>query len=211
MQNPTSEEGAILKREWWKPWEQERIPKLQHVIQSYDTAFSAKETADYSAITTWGVFFPKEDGKPALILLDAMKGKFDFPELKALAMDQYKYWEPESVIIEAKATGEPLMQEFRRMGIPVIPFVPSRGKDKHSRVNACAPVFESGQIYYPEDEKFAEEVIEECAAFPHGAHDDYVDSTTQAVLRYRQGNFIELLNDHEEEFYNVPKEYKYYG
>jgi predicted phage terminase large subunit-like protein len=211
MQNPTSEEGAILKREWWIPWDKPTMPKLQHVIQSYDTAFSAKETADYSAITTWGVFFPKEDGKPAMVLLDAMKGKFDFPELKAIAMDQYKYWEPESVIIEAKATGEPLMQEFRRMGIPVIPFVPSRGKDKHSRVNATAPVFESGQIYYPEDEKFAEEVIEECAAFPHGAHDDYVDSTTQAVLRYRQGNFIELLNDHEEELYNVPKEYKYYG
>ena len=96
------------------------------------------------------------------------------------------------------------------MGIPVIPFVPSRGKDKHSRVNACAPVFESGGIYYPEDEKYAEEVIEECAAFPHGAYDDYVDSTTQAVLRYRQGNFIEMMNDYEDEFYNIPKEYKYY-
>ena len=211
MQNPTSEEGAILKREWWKPWDKPNIPKLQHVIQSYDTAFSAKETADYSAITTWGVFFPNEDGKPAMILLDALKGKYDFPELKAVAMDQYKYWEPETVIIEAKATGEPLMQEFRRMGIPVIPFVPSRGRDKHSRVNACAPVFESGGIYYPEDEKYAEEVIEECAAFPHGAHDDYVDSTTQAVLRYRQGNFIEMINDYEEELYKVPKEYKYYG
>jgi predicted phage terminase large subunit-like protein len=211
MQEPTSEEGAILKREWWRPWTKRNIPKLQHVIQSYDTAFSAKETADYSAITTWGVFFPKEDGKPAMILLDALKGKFDFPELKAVALDQYKYWEPESVIIEAKATGEPLMQEFRRMGIPVIPFVPSRGKDKHSRVNATAPVFESGQVYYPEDEKYAEEVIEECAAFPHGAHDDYVDSTTQAVLRYRQGNFIEMLSDYEEEFYKVPKEYNYYG
>ena len=211
MQNPTSEEGAILKREWWQVWEHERIPKLQHVIQSYDTAFSAKETADYSAITTWGVFFPQEDGKPAMILLDALKGKFDFPELKAVAMDQFKYWEPESVIIEAKATGEPLMQEFRRMGIPVIPFVPSRGKDKHSRVNACAPVFEGGQIYYPEGEKYAEEVIEECAAFPHGANDDYVDSTTQAVLRYRQGNFIEMLSDYEEERYNIPKEHKYYG
>jgi predicted phage terminase large subunit-like protein len=210
MQNPTSEEGAILKREWWQVWEHEKIPKLQHVIQSYDTAFSAKETADYSAITTWGVFFPEEDGKPAMILLDALKGKYDFPELKAIAMDQYKYWEPETVIIEAKATGEPLMQEFRRMGIPVIPFVPSRGKDKHSRVNACAPVFEGGQIYYPEGEKYADEVIEECAAFPHGANDDYVDSTTQAVLRYRQGNFIEMLSDYEEERYNVPKEYKYY-
>jgi predicted phage terminase large subunit-like protein len=211
MQNPTSEEGAILKREWWQVWEHERIPKLQHVIQSYDTAFSAKETADYSAITTWGIFFPQEDGKPAMILLDAIKGKYDFPELKAIAMDQYKYWEPETVIIEAKATGEPLMQEFRRMGIPVIPFVPSRGKDKHSRVNATAPVFEGGQIYYPEGEKYAEEVIEECAAFPHGANDDYVDSTTQAVLRYRQGNFIDMLSDYEEESYNIPKEHKYYG
>jgi predicted phage terminase large subunit-like protein len=211
MQNPTSEEGAILKREWWQVWEHERIPKLQHVIQSYDTAFSAKETADYSAITTWGIFFPQEDGKPAMILLDVIKGKYDFPELKAIAMDQYKYWEPETVIIEAKATGEPLMQEFRRMGIPVIPFVPSRGKDKHSRVNATAPVFEGGQIYYPEGEKYAEEVIEECAAFPHGANDDYVDSTTQAVLRYRQGNFIDMLSDYEEESYNIPKEHKYYG
>ena len=211
MQEPTSEEGAILKREWWLPWEKPTMPKLKHVIQSYDTAFSAKETADYSAITTWGVFFPKEDGKPALILLDALRGKYDFPELKAIAMEQFKYWEPESVIIEAKASGEPLMQEFRRMGIPVIPFVPTRGKDKHSRVNACAPVFESGGIFYPKDEKFAEEVIEECAAFPHGAHDDYVDSTTQAVLRYRQGNFIDLIDDYEEELYKVPKEYRYYG
>ena len=211
MQNPTSDEGAILKREWWIPWEGQRIPKLQHVIQSYDTAFSAKETADYSAITTWGVFFPEEDGKPAMILLDALKGKYDFPELKAVAKDQYTYWEPETVIIEAKASGEPLMQEFRRMGIPVTPFVPSRGKDKHSRVNACAPVFESGGVYYPPDEKFAEEVIEECAAFPNGEYDDYVDSTTQAVLRYRQGSFIEMMNDYEEESYKIPKEYNYYG
>jgi predicted phage terminase large subunit-like protein len=139
---------------------------LQHVIQSYDTAFSAKETADYSAITTWGVFYPQEGGAANLMLLDAMKGKFDFPELKNMALEQYKFWEPESVIIEAKASGEPLMHEFRRMGIPVIPFVPSKGKDKHTRVNATAPLFESGSIWYPEGERFADEVIEECAAFP---------------------------------------------
>ena len=71
------------------------------------------------------------------------------------------------------------MQEFRRMGIPVIPFVPSKGKDKHTRVNATAPLFESGSIWYPEGERFADEVIEECAAFPNGEYDDYVDSTTQ--------------------------------
>jgi predicted phage terminase large subunit-like protein len=210
MQNPTSEEGAILKREWWQPWEKETLPQLQHVIQSYDTAFSKKETADYSAITTWGVFFPEEGGAPNIILLDAIKGKFDFPELKVVALDANKYWEPETIIIEQKASGEPLTQEFRRMGIPVVPFTPSRGNDKHTRVNSCAPVFESGAVWYPYGEKFAEDVIDECAAFPHGANDDYVDSTTQAILRYRQGNFVELYSDYVDQEEQVRKSYNYY-
>ncbi len=210
MQNPTSEEGAILKREWWQPWEKESLPQLQHVIQSYDTAFSKKETADYSAITTWGVFFPEEGGAPNIILLDAIKGKFDFPELKVVALDANKYWEPETIIIEQKASGEPLTQEFRRMGIPVVPFTPSRGNDKHTRVNSCAPVFESGAVWYPYGEKFAEDVIDECAAFPHGANDDYVDSTTQAILRYRQGNFVELYSDYVDQEEQVRKSYNYY-
>jgi predicted phage terminase large subunit-like protein len=181
-----------------------------HVIQSYDTAFSKKETADYSAITTWGVFYPVEGEGPNLILLDALRGKYDFPELKAVALDANKYWEPESIIIEQKASGEPLTQEFRRMGIPVIPFTPSKGNDKHTRVNACSPVFESGAIWFPYGEKFAEEVIDECAAFPNGANDDYVDSTTQAVLRYRQGNFVELYSDYKDDMDLPPKEYRYY-
>ena len=210
MQNPTSEEGAILKREWWQPWEKESLPQLQHVIQSYDTAFSKKETVDYSAITTWGVFFPEEGGAPNIILLDAIKGKFDFPELKVVALDANKYWEPETIIIEQKASGEPLTQEFRRMGIPVVPFTPSRGNDKHTRVNSCAPVFESGAVWYPYGEKFAEDVIDECAAFPHGANDDYVDSTTQAILRYRQGNFVELYSDYVDQEEQVRKSYNYY-
>ena len=147
----------------------------------------------------------------ALILLDAVRGKFDFPELKIVALDQYKYWEPESVIIESKATGVPLAQEFRRMAIPVVDFVPSKGKDKHSRVNAVAPVFESGQVWYPENEKFADEVIEECAAFPHGENDDYVDTMTQAVLRYRQGYFIPTYTDWEEEKkYQERRKFVYY-
>jgi predicted phage terminase large subunit-like protein len=198
MQEPTSEEGAIIKRDWWQVWKG-GLPTLKHVIQSYDTAFSKQETADYSAITTWGIFKPFEDEPEAIILLDAVRGKWDFPELKVVALDQYKYWEPESVVIEQKATGQPLTQEFRRMGIPVIDFVPSKGKDKHTRVNACAPMFESGQVFYPEGERFAYEVIEECAAFPHGANDDYVDSTTQAMLRYRQGSFVSTYSDWEEE------------
>ena len=199
MQAPTSEEGALIKRDWWRKYNEDYIPPLQHVIQSYDTAFLKKETADYSAITTWGVFLPTEDSPPNLILLDAVKGRYEFPELRRLALEQYKYWNPETVIIEAKASGLPLTYELRQMDIPVTNFTPSKGNDKHVRVNACAPLFESGMIWAP-DQKFAEEVIEECAAFPHGDHDDLVDSMTQAVMRFRQGGFLTHPED-----YVIPK------
>jgi predicted phage terminase large subunit-like protein len=198
MQDPTAEEGAIIKRDWWIPWKKDHVPELQHVIQSYDTAFSAKETADFSAITTWGVFYPKEGYGAAIILLDAVKARFEFPELKQIALEQYKYWEPETVIIEAKASGQPLIQELRRLGIPVIDFQPAKGRDKHTRVNAVAPLFAAGTIFYPYGEHWAEEVIEECAAFPFGEHDDLVDSMTQALMRYRQGGFIITPSDYEE-------------
>ena len=199
QQNPTSETLAILKREWWNVWEKESIPSLQYVIQSYDTAFSKRETSDYSAITTWGVFYPEEIGGPAhLILLDAKKGRWDFPELKEIALEHYKFWEPETVIIEAKASGTPLTQELRQLGIPVVNFTPSRGNDKLSRVHSISPLFEAGMIWAP-DESWALEVIEECAAFPNGTHDDLVDSTTQALMRYRQGNFVQLPSDDWEE------------
>ena len=189
MQNPTAEEGSLIKREWWKTWEKPYIPPLQHIIQSYDTAYLKKETADFTAITTWGVFHPNEDSAANLLLLDSFKERVEFPELRKEAFKQYRYWNPETVIIEAKAAGLPLTYELRKMGIPVINYTPSKGQDKHARVNAVSPLFESGVIWAP-DEKFAEEVIEECASFPYGDHDDLVDSTTQAVMRFRQGGFI---------------------
>ena len=119
--------------------------------------------------------------------------------LKAVAMEHYKYWQPETIIVEQKASGEPLTQEFRRMGIPVIPFIPSKGNDKHTRVNSVAPLFESGAIWFPYGESFADEVIEECAAFPYGDHDDLVDSMTQAVMRFRQGGLIQHPEDYQDE------------
>ena len=198
MQNPTAEEGSILKREWWRLWEKPSIPPLQHIIQSYDTAFSKKETADYSAITTWGVFYPNEDSAANLILLDAMKERLEFPELRKTALEQYQYWKPDTVIIEGKASGMPLTYELRKIGIPVINFTPSKGQDKHSRVNAVSPMFESGMIWAP-DEEYADEVIEECASFPYGDNDDLVDSTTQAIMRFRQAGFVKLPDDYEED------------
>jgi len=208
MQNPTSEEGALIKREWWRPWEHEELPPLEHVIQSYDTAFMKKQTADFSAITTWGVFRPSEDDPPNLILVDAVKARYEFPELRRVALEQYGYWNPETVIIESKASGLPLTYELRKMGIPVINFTPSKGNDKHTRVNSVSPLFESGRIWAPKEMEFAQEVIEECAAFPYGDHDDLVDSMTQAVMRFRQGGLIEHPEDYQDEL--LPKREKVY-
>jgi predicted phage terminase large subunit-like protein len=209
MQKPTSEEGSIIKREWWRMWPKDTLPDLMHVIQSYDTAFSKRETADFSAITTWGVFQPEEDGPPHVLLLAMHKGRHDFPELKKIALEEYQYWEPETILIEAKASGMPLTQELRQLGIPVVTYTPSKGNDKHVRVNSVAPIFESGQVWAP-DERWAEEVIEECAAFPYGDHDDLVDSTTQALLRFRQGNFIQLESDYKDDNFGIIEQRQYY-
>jgi predicted phage terminase large subunit-like protein len=195
MQNPTAEAGSIVKREWWNLWEKD-VPSYSYVIQSYDTAFSKKETADYSAITTWAVFTYNES--EMIILLDAKRLRLDFPELKKMAWDEYKYWEPDCVLIEAKASGTPLTQELRRMGIPVTSYTPSRGQDKIARMNSVAPIFESGMVWCPE-EPFAEEVVEEMASFPYGDHDDFCDSATMALMRFRQGGFLSLDDDYKSE------------
>ena len=209
LQNPTAEEGAIIKREWWNVWEADDPPPCEYIIQSYDTAFTKSERADYSAITTWGIFYPDEGEEPAIILLDAEKGRWEFPELKDAALRLYNEYDPDMVLIEQKASGTPLTHEMRQMGIPVSAFTPGRGADKFSRMNACAPVFESGMVWSPES-RWAEEVIEECASFPNGEHDDLADSMTQAILRFRQGGFIRTRADYEDEdihAYRRRKEY----
>jgi len=198
QQNPTSEVSAILKRNWWQKWESKELPPLQYIMQSYDTAYSKQEAADYSAITTWGIFYENESGPPNIILIDASRGRWEFPDLRRKALEEYKYWDPECVIIEAKASGMPLTQELRNMGIPVTNYTPSRGNDKMSRVNSIAPLLESGLVWAP-DTVWAEEVIEECAAFPAGEHDDYVDTVTQALRRFREGGFISHPEDYAED------------
>jgi len=195
MQTPTSEEGSIVKREWWKAWESEVLPPVSYIIQSYDTAFSKKENADYSAISTWGVFRPTPDSPESIILLDAQKDRWDFPELKRVAYEEYQYWEPDMVLIEAKASGTPLTHELRRLGIPVVNYSPTRGHDKSTRMHSVAPIFESGLVYAPE-KKFADEMIEECASFPFGKNDDLCDTMTQALMRFREGGLVSLDDDY---------------
>ena len=130
------------KREWWRKWEEDWIPPLQHVIQSYDTAYLKKETADFSASLPGAYLSLIEDEScESPFILDAIKGRYEFPELRRVALDQYKYWNPETVIIEAKASGLPLTYELRQMDIPVTNFTPSKGNDKHVRVNSVRTAF----------------------------------------------------------------------
>ena len=209
MQTPTAEEGAIIKREWWQNWEHKYPPVVEYTIQSYDTAFLKKTSSDFSAITTWGVFHSEDTGYN-IILLNAFKDRYEFPELRRLAHQEYLDHRPDSVIIEAKASGIPLTHELREIGIPVINFTPSKGNDKHVRVASIAPLFEAGKVWAPMHEHFAQEVVEECAAFPHGDHDDYVDSMTQALMRIRQGGLIPHPDDYKPEPI-VKRNLKYYG
>jgi len=201
QQDPTSEEGALVKREWWQIWENREPPQCEFVIQSWDTAFMKNQRADFSACTTWGVFYLEDDDgmlAPNLILLDAYKERLEFPELKKMAMEKYKAYTPDAFIVEAKAAGMPLIFELRAMGIPVQEYTPSRGNDKISRVNAVSDLFASGVVWCPET-RWAEETMEEFAGFPNMEHDDLVDSTTQALLRFRQGGFVSLHSDEEDE------------
>ncbi len=208
QQTPTTSESAIIKREWWRPWEKEEIPSLKYILQSYDTAFSKKETADYSAITTWGIFEPEEGGMDNIVLLDAQRGRWNFPELKEKAYQEYEYWEPDMVLVEAKATGTPLIDELRLRGIAALGFAPGKGRDKVTRMHMVAPLFEAGVVWTPTDKKFAEEVIEEVVSFPNGDHDDFCDSMTLALMRFRQGGFVSLQGENEEfDEYRRKREY----
>jgi predicted phage terminase large subunit-like protein len=211
MQNPTGDTSALIKRSDWRIWEAESPPEVKYVIQSWDTAFETKTTSDYSACTTWGVWYNEEEGNaPQLILLDAFKDRMTFPELKATALKHYKEWEPDAFIVEKKASGAPLIQELRRMGIPVDEFTPSRGNDKIARVNSISDLFASGIVWAP-DRRWAKDVIEEVAAFPVGEHDDFVDTVSQALIRYRNGGFISLDTDEKDDLtYKYRRRAAYY-
>jgi predicted phage terminase large subunit-like protein len=209
QQQPTSEEGAIVKRDWWQIWEGDRPPPCEFIIQSWDTAFTKSERSDYSACTTWGVFAYNENPDDMqIILLDAFKRRMEFPELKQTAFNMYKEWEPDAFVIEAKASGAPLIYELRAMGISVQEFTPSRGNDKIVRINSVSDLFSSGKVWAPAT-RWADELIEEMAAFPNSDHDDLVDSATQALIRFRKGGFIRLDSDEPEnqQFFKRKREY----
>jgi len=212
QQNPTSESSAIVKREWWQVWEDDEAPNCDFTLMSWDTAFEKSNRADYSALTHWGVFYhPDDTGLPQanIILLNAFRERMEFPKLKQTAIDQFNEWGPDSVIIEKKASGAPLIYEMRAMGIPVQEFTPSKGNDKISRLNAVSDLFASGRVWAP-NTHWAEEVIEEVASFPAGEHDDYVDSVSLALMRFRKGGYIRTLLDEEDELPSFRRKFEGY-
>lgn len=198
MQNPVSEEGALIKREWWQIWDKENPPACEFTIMSLDAAQEANNRSDFNALTTWGVFFNEETNNFAIILLNAIKKRMEYPDLKKLVLEEYREWQPDAFMVEKKSNGSALYQEFRRMGIPVGEFTPGKGQDKIARVNAISDLFASGIVWAP-DRRWAKEVIEECNDFPSGTNDDLVDSTTLALLRFRQGGFLRLPSDEPED------------
>ena len=199
QQNPIGNESAIVKRDWWKWWEQERPPECEYILQSWDTAFEKTQRADYSAGTTWGIFYNDEDHSlPNIILLNTYKKRVEWVQLKKDVFNEYEEWEPDSVIVEKKASGAPLIYELRAMGIPVQEYTPSRGQDKIARLNSVSDIIASGKVWVPRT-AWAEELVDEVAAFPSGEHDDLVDATTLALMRFRQGGFLRLPTDEPEE------------
>jgi predicted phage terminase large subunit-like protein len=199
QQNPVGNESAIVKRDWWKWWEEECPPKCDFILQTWDTAFEKTQRADYSAGTTWGIFYPNEDhASPNIILLSTYKKRVEWVELKRDVLEEYNEWEPDGILVEKKATGAPLIYELRAMGIPVQEYTPSRGQDKIARLNAVSDIIASGKVWVPRT-RWAEELVDEIAEFPAGQHDDLVDATTLALMRFRSGGFLRLPTDEVDE------------
>lgn len=210
QQNPTASEAAIIKREWIRYWTKDTPPPCDFIVQAYDTALTTKERSDFSVCHTWGVFTNEDDGSTNVILLNRVKGKYEFPELKKMAHEQYEEWEPDSVIVEAKASGQPLIDEMRRSGIFVQDFSPGKGQDKIARINAVSDMFSAGQVWFPET-SWAAGTVEEILAFPAGEHDDEVDAMTLALMRVRKGGLLRLSTDKEDnEVFHRARRASYY-
>ena len=209
QQQPTAEEASIIKREWWGIWPHDAPPPVEYVIMSLDAAAEKHNRADYTALTTWGVYFNEDENAHHLILLDSIKERLEFPELKAMCMDEYRKWEPDAFIVEKKSAGTAIYQEMRRMGLPIQEYTPHRGTgDKLARLNSVADIIASGMAWVPAT-RWADELVEEIAGFPFMSNDDLVDSTVMALLRFRQGGFIRLPTDEldDEPSYYRKREY----
>lgn len=188
MQNPTSPEGGIFKVSYWQEWtDPNNLPRIEYKVLSLDTAYSAKKSADFSAMTLWGVW-ANERGEQQLMLMGAQKGRWEYPELRRRIEEWYEKHRPQIILVEKASSGQSLLPDLKLLGLPVYPYQPD--KDKEARAHFIAPMMAQGLVWYPTGRKWAQDVIDECRAFPSGAHDDYVDTVTQVLIWMRDGGFI---------------------
>ena len=216
MQNPVPDTGGIIKKKWLKWWDYDEPPPCDYIIQTYDTAFSTKTTADFSVIQTWGIFehmetdsTGRENWVSNLILLGNEKGRFDYPALRTKAQELYDYHKPDVCIIEKKASGQSLIQDLRRAGLPVLDYIPDR--DKTARVYAATPLMEAGRVWLPKGYEWSDDLYGEAITFPNARHDDQVDAMTMAIHYMKESwNLLHPDDPDYEEGYERKKRVAYW-
>lgn len=213
MQEPVPEEGVIFKETDFKPWTSNKPPDVDLIVLSLDTAYSVKTSADYSAYSIWGVFQERrvdhkgrEHWVPNVILIEANKKRWEYPELVKQVIDIQDYYKPDIILIENKASGQSLIPELRLMGYPVVDFDPTKYGDKVMRANQVTTYFRNGRVWVPESQSFSSMLIKDCLEFPFGSSDDLVDTMTQAIIHLR--NTLALSTDsHSSEDYTEDEDY----
>lgn len=182
QQRPSAIEGSLFKREHWQYYKPlsnnvEEIKSqlgIKRIIQGWDTAFKKTDSADFSAGLTIGV------SENRYYVLDILKQKFEYPELKRAVQQYAEKWNPQVVLVEDKASGQSILQELKRQTrIPLLPY--KVDKDKIARANAVTPVHEAGLVYLPEQATWVYDFVESLSMFPNGSHDDDVDSFTMCL------------------------------
>lgn len=208
QQRPSPEEGGIIKKAWFQWWKQDTLPEMEFVLQSWDTAISDEDYSSYSACTTWGIFRDRHYIEN-IMLLSLWRGRLEYPELRDMMKRlYYDYRNTDTLsnpkftgrvvdlcLVESKASGLPLIQDMNRAGIRAVPVIPKG--EKIGRVRMVSALIEAGRVWIPaQAPQFtrlipeAEKLIEEVVSFPTGASDDIIDSMTQALSRFRDGNFV---------------------
>jgi predicted phage terminase large subunit-like protein len=222
QQRPSPAGGGVLRIEHFQLWPKDReLPIFDYIVQSYDCAFTEKTTGDPTACTVWGVFSYK--GKPGAMLLDAWSDHLGYPALRAKAVEEWhsiygktterKGRKSDVVLVEAKASGQSLLQDLRQANVPAIPYNPGNA-DKINRAHQAAPILELDCLWIPESNKtpgsfvsWAKSFVDQVEKFPNAEHDDYTDTFTQCMILLRdQGRFDLTIADED-----VVEEVEYYG